>query len=103
MNDNRQHNQGQNQNQNQNQGQGQNGQGQAPNPNLPKLDIAGMTKMTVAELVKIAEQFNMEGVASLRKQELIGKIMEAQAKANGVAQGEGVLEVLPDGFGFLRS
>ncbi|OGR72506.1 MAG: transcription termination factor Rho, partial [Elusimicrobia bacterium GWD2_63_28] len=49
------------------------------------------------------EQFNMEGVASLRKQELIGKIMEAQAKANGVAQGEGVLEILPDGFGFLRS
>ncbi len=87
MNDNRQQNQGQ----------------QAPNPNLPKLDVAGMTKMTVAELVKIAEQFNMEGVASLRKQELIGKIMEAQAKANGVAQGEGVLEVLPDGFGFLRS
>jgi len=106
MNDNRQPNggQGQNQgqNQNQNQGQGQ-GQGQNPNPNLPKLDIAGMTKMTVAELVKIAEQFNMEGVASLRKQELIGKIMEAQAKANGVAQGEGVLEILPDGFGFLRS
>ena len=98
MNDNRQPNGGQNQNQNQGQGQNQN-----PNPNLPKLDIAGMTKMTVAELVKIAEQFNMEGVASLRKQELIGKIMEAQAKANGVAQGEGVLEVLPDGFGFLRS
>ena len=102
MNDNRQHNQGQNQGQNQNQNQGQ-PQGQPPNPNLPKLDIAGMTKMTVAELVKIAEQFNMEGVASLRKQELIGKIMEAQAKANGVAQGEGVLEILPDGFGFLRS
>jgi transcription termination factor Rho len=82
--------------------QGQN-QGQGQNPNIPKLDVAGMTKMTVAELVKIAEQFNMEGVASLRKQELIGKIMEAQAKANGVAQGEGVLEILPDGFGFLRS
>lgn len=74
-----------------------------PNPNLPKVDVATMTKMTVAELVKIAEQFSMEGVASLRKQELIGKIMEAQAKANGVAQGEGVLEILPDGFGFLRS
>ncbi len=95
-------NQRMNDNRQQNQGQGQN-QGQPPNPNLPKLDVAGMTKMTVAELVKIAEQFNMEGVASLRKQELIGKIMEAQAKANGVAQGEGVLEVLPDGFGFLRS
>jgi len=94
MNENRQPNQGHNQ------GQGQNPN---PNPNLPKLDVAGMTKMTVAELVKIAEQFNMEGVASLRKQELIGKIMEAQAKANGVAQGEGVLEILPDGFGFLRS
>jgi transcription termination factor Rho len=85
-----------------NQGQGQN-QNQGQNPNVPKMDVTVMTKMTVAELVKIAEQFNLEGVASLRKQELIGKIMEAQAKANGVVQGEGVLEILPDGFGFLRS
>jgi transcription termination factor Rho len=93
--------QGQNPNQAPN-GQGQ-PQAQAPNPNIPKMDVTVMTKMTVAELVKIAEQFNLEGVASLRKQELIGKIMEAQAKQNGVVQGEGVLEILPDGFGFLRS
>jgi len=83
------------------------GQAQTPpqpqNSNLPKVDMTAMTKMTVAELVKIAEQFNLEGVASLRKQELIGKIMEAQAKQNGIVQGVGVLEILPDGFGFLRS
>jgi transcription termination factor Rho len=96
-------NQGQSQGQNQNQNQNQAPAGQAPNPNVPKMDITVMTKMTVAELVKIAEQHNLEGVASLRKQELIGKIMEAQAKQNGIVQGVGVLEILPDGFGFLRS
>lgn len=100
MDNNRTPNQGQNQGQGQGQSQGQNPN---PNPNLPKMDVTVMTKMTVAELVKIAEQHNLEGVASLRKQELIGKIMEAQAKQNGIVQGVGVLEILPDGFGFLRS
>ncbi len=94
MENNRTPNQGQNQNQGQPQGQ---------NPNLPKMDVTVLTKMTVAELVKIAEQHNLEGVSGLRKQELIGKLMEAQARQNGIVQGEGVLEILPDGFGFLRS
>jgi transcription termination factor Rho len=78
---------------------------QGPDPrNLPKVDVTEMTKMTVTDLVKIAEQFGLvEGVASMRKQELIGKIMETQAKLTGIAQGVGVLEILPDGFGFLRS
>ncbi len=68
-----------------------------------KFDTTQMAKMTIAELIKIAEQFKLEGVAGLRKQELIGKIMEAQAKQNGLVRGAGTLEVLPDGFGFLRS
>ncbi|MDP2866289.1 MAG: transcription termination factor Rho, partial [Elusimicrobiota bacterium] len=59
--------------------------------------------MTVADLVKIAEEHKLEGVSGLRKQELIGKLMEAQARQNRIVQGEGVLEILPDGFGFLRS
>lgn len=68
-----------------------------------KFDTTQMSKMTVSELIKIAEQFKLEGVTGLRKQELIGKIMEAQAKQNGLVKGAGTLEVLPDGFGFLRS
>jgi len=68
-----------------------------------KFDTTVLSKMTVAELLKIAEQMKLEGLSGLRKQELIGKIMEAQAKQNGLVKGAGVLEILPDGFGFLRS
>ncbi|OGS08164.1 MAG: transcription termination factor Rho [Elusimicrobia bacterium RIFOXYA12_FULL_51_18] len=67
------------------------------------MDTAVLSKMTVAELLKISEQFKLEGVSGMRKQELIGKLMEAQAKQNGIVKGTGVLEILPDGFGFLRS
>ncbi|HBW23352.1 MAG: transcription termination factor Rho [Elusimicrobia bacterium GWA2_56_46] len=67
------------------------------------MDTAILSKMTVAELLKIADQFKLEGVSGMRKQELIGKLMEAQAKQNGIVKGTGVLEILPDGFGFLRS
>ncbi len=102
MENNRTPNQGQNQNNGQSQGQNQN-QAQGQNTNLPKMDVTVLTKMTVADLVKIAEEHKLEGVSGLRKQELIGKLMEAQAKQNGIVQGEGVLEILPDGFGFLRS
>jgi len=70
---------------------------------MPKMDTAILSKMTVAELLKIADQFKLEGVSGMRKQELIGKLMEAQAKQNGIVKGTGVLEILPDGFGFLRS
>lgn len=73
------------------------------NQNQPKMDTAVLSKMTVAELLKIADQFKLEGVSGMRKQELIGKLMEAQAKQNGIVKGTGVLEILPDGFGFLRS
>ena len=69
----------------------------------PKMDTAVLSKMTVADLLKIADQFRLEGVSGMRKQELIGKLMEAQAKQNGIVKGTGVLEILPDGFGFLRS
>jgi len=83
------------------------GGGSAPQPQggqiMPKMDVTVMTKMTVSELLKMAEQFKLEGVSGMRKQELIGKLMEAQAKQNGIVHGEGVLEILPDGFGFLRS
>ena len=74
-----------------------------PQNNMPKMDTAVLSKMTVSELLKIADQFKLEGVSGMRKQELIGKLMEAQARQNGIVKGTGVLEILPDGFGFLRS
>jgi len=84
---------------------GQPGQGpQAQNPkNEVQLDAGAMAKMHLAELVKIAHEANVENVTGIRKQQLIARILEARAKDSGMILGEGVLEILPDGFGFLRS
>jgi len=76
---------------------------QAQQGQAKQLDVNQLNKMTVAELNKIAADLRVESVSGLRKQELIGKILEGQAKQNGSIYGGGVLEILPDGFGFLRS
>ncbi len=55
------------------------------------------------ELMKLAEKGKIENAARMRKQELIFAILQSHAEANGAIYGEGVLEILPDGFGFLRS
>jgi transcription termination factor Rho len=70
---------------------------------LKALETAELAKKTIAQLNQIAAELKLEGVSNLRKQELIAKIVEGQLKANGMIFDEGVLEVLPDGFGFLRS
>ena len=70
---------------------------------LKPLETAELAKKTIAELTVIAKELKLEGVNGLRKQELISKIIEGQLKANGMIYDEGVLEILPDGFGFLRS
>lgn len=57
----------------------------------------------VAELVQIAKELKLTGYSDLKKQELIFKIIEAQTEKDGFAFSSGVLEVLPDGYGFLRS
>ncbi len=57
----------------------------------------------IDELVKMAIKFKIDDAANKRKQELIFDILKGQAEKNGVIYGEGVLETLPDGFGFLRS
>ncbi len=67
------------------------------------LDIAGLKKMKVSELQEIARKFKADQVAGLKKQDLIFKILQAQAEQSGLMFGEGVLEILQDGFGFLRS
>jgi transcription termination factor Rho len=75
----------------------------APAAPLQPLETAELAKKTIAQLSAIAASLKLEGVSGLRKQELIAKIVEGQLKANGMIFDEGVLEVLPDGFGFLRS
>ncbi|MBI4372076.1 MAG: transcription termination factor Rho [Elusimicrobia bacterium] len=70
---------------------------------LKPLETAELAKKTIAELAAIARELKLEGLSGLRKQELIAKIVEGQLKANGMIFDEGVLEILPDGFGFLRS
>lgn len=67
------------------------------------MDIMELKRKTVPELLQIARDLNMEAPGALKKQDLIFKILEAQTKKNGVINAEGVLEILPDGFGFLRS
>jgi transcription termination factor Rho len=70
---------------------------------ISKIDMNSLSKMTVNELLKIAEQYKIEDLGGLKKQDIIGKIIEAQAKENGLVRGSGVLDIHPDGYGFLRS
>lgn len=67
------------------------------------MDIVELKSKTVSELCGIAKGLDIQGASGLKKQEIIFKILQAQAVRNGLVFGSGVLEVLPDGFGFLRS
>jgi transcription termination factor Rho len=67
------------------------------------MDASTLSKKTITELTKIAKELKIETTSGLRKQELIAKILEAQTKENNLIYDEGTLEILPDGFGFLRS
>ena len=73
-----------------------------PNGAKP-MDARELNKLSIAELTKLAVNYNIEDISGLRKAALIGKIVAIQAKQNGSVYGGGVLEILPDGFGFLRS
>ena len=68
-----------------------------------RLNIVELKEMTIADLSDVAKQLRVGGASGLRKQELIFKILEAQTENKGLIFGEGVLEILPDGFGFLRA
>ncbi len=67
------------------------------------MTISELKQNNITELTTIARDLNIPGVSGLRKQELIFKILQAQAEKEGLIFGEGVLETLPEGFGFLRS
>ncbi|MBA4311260.1 MAG: transcription termination factor Rho [Chlorobiaceae bacterium] len=67
------------------------------------MDIGELKSKKIAELTTIAKELNITGYADMRKQELIFKILEAQTEKDGLTFSKGVLETLPDGYGFLRS
>ena len=67
------------------------------------LDLKSLKEKKISELALIGKNFNIEGAANMRRQELIFAILQAQTEQNGYIYGEGVLETLPDGFGFLRA
>jgi len=70
---------------------------------VEKLDIGSLKEIKITELNKLAKELNVNGVSGLKKQDLIFKILQAQAEKEGLMFGEGVLEILSEGFGFLRS
>jgi transcription termination factor Rho len=85
----------------------------APAPHLNKrgeqtqaaetLDIRVLKEMKLADLTKVAKEHGIENATGMRKQDLIFSILQAQTEKSGLIFSEGVLECLPDGFGFLRA
>jgi transcription termination factor Rho len=67
------------------------------------MNLAELKAKKVSELTAMARGLDVEGAASMRKQEVIFALLQAQTEKNGLIYGEGVLEILPDGFGFLRA
>jgi transcription termination factor Rho len=67
------------------------------------MDIVELKTKTISELLRVAQDLKISGVSGLRKQELIFKILEAQTEKNGYIFAAGILEILPEGYGFLRS
>ncbi len=67
------------------------------------LDIRALKEMSIANLSKVAADLGVTGATGVRKQELIFQILQAQTEKSGLIFAEGVLECLPDGFGFLRA
>jgi transcription termination factor Rho len=82
------------------------GQGNTP-PNSEAaatgMNLSELKEKSIADLNAIARDLNVQNIGGLRKQELIFKILQSQAEKDGFIYAEGVLEVLPDGFGFLRA
>ncbi len=67
------------------------------------MNLVELKEKNISQLTDIAKDLKVQSYGGLRKQELIYKILETQTKKNGQIYGEGILEILPDGFGFLRA
>jgi transcription termination factor Rho len=70
---------------------------------IEKIELSTLKDMSIAALTKVAKQLDVPGATGMRKQELIFEILKARAEKSGLIFSEGVLETLPDGFGFLRA
>jgi len=68
-----------------------------------RLDLAELKEMNITKLAHVAKSLDISGAATMKKQELVFQILRAQAEKEGLIFSEGVLEILPDGFGFLRA
>jgi len=67
------------------------------------MNISEVKTKSIGELSELAKGLNIDGTSGMKRQDLIFAILQYQTEKNGVITGEGVLETLPDGFGFLRS
>ncbi len=67
------------------------------------MNLVELNKMKISELTKLAKKYNIQGIGWLKKQELIFALLQANIEESGQIYGEGTLEILPDGFGFLRA
>jgi transcription termination factor Rho len=70
---------------------------------MPVVELSALKEMSVTELTKVAKQLDVPGASGMRKQELIFEILRSRAEKSGLLFSEGVLETLPDRFGFLRA
>jgi len=70
---------------------------------MDNIELEKLKDMNMTELTKLAKELKINGISTLKKQDLIFKLLQARAEKQGLIFGEGVLEILPDGFGFLRS
>ena len=67
------------------------------------MNLAELKDKKISELAQIAKKYHINGTAGMRKQELVFALLQAEIEKNGLIFGEGTLEILPDGFGFLRA
>jgi len=67
------------------------------------MNLVELNKMKISELTKLAKKYKIEGIRGIKKQDLIFALLQANIEENGQVYGEGTLEILPDGFGFLRA
>ena len=67
------------------------------------MNIIELKEQKISKLNQMAKKLNIQGAAGMKKQELIFALLQAQIEQDGLIYGEGTLEILPDGFGFLRA
>jgi transcription termination factor Rho len=67
------------------------------------MNLVELKKLRINQLTHMAKELSIEGASGMPKQDLIFSLLQAQSERNGLIYGEGVLEILPDGFGFLRA